>query len=116
MIKKIMLSLGVILILIITGCSLTGGTVTKTSTNSLAKCLTEKNIVMYGTEWCSHCQNQKKLFGNDFKDVTFVDCDQNPGKCDAAGVTGYPTWKIMGKNYPGEMSLSQLASLSGCKN
>ena len=80
MIKKIMLISMVMLVLVVSGCSITGGTVAKTSTTSLAKCLTEKNVVMYGTEWCSHCQNQKKAFGDDFKDVTFVDCDQSPSQ------------------------------------
>ena len=30
---------------------------------SLAQCLTEKEVIMYGTEWCSHCKNQKAMFG-----------------------------------------------------
>ena len=82
--------------------------------NNLAQCLTEKGITMYGTEWCSHCQNQKATFGESFKYVNYVDCDKDRTACLAAGVEGYPTWVIDGNNYPGEQSLNRLASLSGC--
>ena len=82
--------------------------------DELATCLTQKGVIMYGTEWCSHCQNQKKAFGNSFKLINFVDCDANRAVCSIAGITGYPTWKINGKNYPGEMSLEELAELSDC--
>ena len=109
-----MLILGIIFTLVVSGCSITGGTVVGGKYDNLAKCLTTKGATMYGTEWCSHCKNQKKTFGSSFKYVNYVDCDRNPGKCDAAGVRGYPTWKVMGKNYPGEQKLSRLASLTGC--
>jgi len=82
--------------------------------DKFAKCLTEKGIKMYGTEWCSYCQKQKNLFGSSFKYVDFVDCDKNRQECLAAGVTGYPTWKINGENYPGLQQLNRLAELSGC--
>ena len=39
----------------------------------LANCLTEKGAVMYGTEWCSHCQNQKKSFGKSFEYIDNLD-------------------------------------------
>ena len=82
--------------------------------DAFATCLTEKNVVMYGTEWCSHCQNQKKMFGSSFEYVNFVDCDKNSAICSTAGVQGYPTWQIDGKLYPGEQSFYDLAKLSGC--
>jgi hypothetical protein len=82
--------------------------------DGFATCLTEKNAIMYGTEWCSHCQNQKKMFGSSFEYVNFVDCDANPTACDVAGVTGYPTWQINGELYPGVQSFYDLAKLTGC--
>ncbi len=82
--------------------------------DDFAQCLTEKGATMYGTAWCSHCKNQKELFGNSFKYVDYVDCDYNKQECLDNGVRGYPTWKINGENYPGEQSLYKLASLSGC--
>ena len=82
--------------------------------DALSKCLTEKGVVMYGTEWCTHCQNQKKSFGDSFQYVTFIDCDKYPDDCKAAGVEGYPTWKINGTNYPGEQNFYTLAKNADC--
>ena len=83
--------------------------------DNLAKCLTEQGAKMYGTEWCSHCKNQKAAFGSSFQYVDYIDCDKNRDECVLAGVKGYPTWKIDGNNYPGEQQLNNLASLSGCE-
>jgi hypothetical protein len=82
---------------------------------SLAKCLTEKGAIMYGASWCSHCANQKAMFGDAFQYITYNECDTT-GKeaCDAAGIQGYPTWTIGGQNYEGEITLENLAKTSGC--
>jgi glutaredoxin len=82
--------------------------------DEFAQCLTENGAKMYGTSWCSYCQKQKDLFGSSFKYVDFVDCDKNKQECLSAGVTGYPTWKINGENYPGLQSLDRLVQLSRC--
>ncbi len=83
--------------------------------DKLAKCLTEKGVVMYGTDWCPHCQNQKKQFGNSFQYVNFKNCDFNKVLCDANNVTGYPTWISKGKRLEGEQSFEALASMAGCE-
>jgi glutaredoxin len=83
--------------------------------DSFAQCLTEKEIKMYGTEWCPHCKDQKGLFGNSFDYVDYIDCDKDRNICTLAGVTGYPTWKINGQNYPGTQQLSRLSELSECE-
>lgn len=83
----------------------------------LAKCLQSKNVTMYGAYWCSHCQNEKKMFGQYFSYINYVECEGasgNPEVCMAAGVQGYPTWKINGNTYSGEKSLLELKELSGC--
>jgi hypothetical protein len=82
--------------------------------DSFAQCLTESEIQMYGTEWCSHCKTQKKLFGESFKLVDYTDCDKNREICLKAGIKGYPTWKFNGESYPGVQSLNKLAQLTGC--
>jgi|SRR3989344_3087557 len=82
--------------------------------DELASCLTEKGVVMYGTDWCPHCKNQKAMFGNSFKKINYVNCDFNVAECKNKGVTGYPTWIINGESYAGEQSLVKLASLTGC--
>jgi len=82
---------------------------------ALAKCLTEKGAKMYGASWCSHCANQKKMFGDAFQYIDYVECDTTgQEECNSAGIEGYPTWTINGQKYPGETSLENLAQLSGC--
>jgi glutaredoxin len=83
--------------------------------DEFAKCLTEKEVKMYGTTWCKYCQMQKGLFGNSFKYINFVDCDKNRQECLEAGVNAYPTWRINGKNYVGLQQLVTLSQLSGCE-
>ncbi|MBR9681513.1 MAG: hypothetical protein GOV00_01805 [Candidatus Altiarchaeota archaeon] len=83
--------------------------------NTFAQCLTDNGAVMYGTEWCIHCKNQKALFGASFEVVNYVDCDLDRNACSSAGISGYPTWVIGGNLYPGEQSLSQLATLTECE-
>jgi len=82
--------------------------------DDFAKCLTEKGIRMYGTEWCPHCQNQKKLFGSAFQYVSFIDCDEKAEECSSQGVTGYPTWVFNGQKYEGEQSFADLSRITGC--
>ena len=62
--------------------------------DGFAKCLTEKGAVMYGAEWCSHCKEQKAVFGDSFKFIKYVECPDNTKLCLDNGITGYPTWII----------------------
>lgn len=83
--------------------------------DTFANCLYEKGAVMYGTEWCSHCQSQKKMFGKkSFDYINYVDCDYDKNECLKNGVKGYPTWIIDGEQYRGEQPLARLASLTNC--
>ena len=113
MIKKIISILMLATFLLVVGCS--SNNTGPGQYDTFAQCLTEKGVKMYGTEWCSHCKNQKAAFGSSFQYVDYVDCDKSKQVCNAAGVTGYPTWQIEGKLYPGEQQLNKLASLSGCE-
>ena len=84
----------------------------------LAKALKEKGMVMYGAYRCSHCQNQKKMFGDAVKDIDYVECDPSgpnasPDECKANNVEGYPTWIYQGQQYSGEQSLEKLAQTIG---
>jgi hypothetical protein len=83
--------------------------------DALAQCLTEQGTIMYGTDWCPHCQAQKRLFGDSFRYVTFINCDYNAAACTAAGVEGYPTWTFArGPPAAGEQTLETLATRSEC--
>ncbi len=81
-----------------------------------AACLTEKDAIFYGTEWCPHCKDQKALFADGAMDfINYIDCDKNPGTCQVAKITGYPTWIIGGeKRISGTQPLQNLAEETGC--
>ncbi|MCX6748391.1 MAG: thioredoxin domain-containing protein [Candidatus Pacearchaeota archaeon] len=111
--------IGVVLVLIVLALvayflskNMTGKSVQNLDTLTL--CLADK-AVMYGANWCPHCQNQKSLFGDSWSSINYVECTEQQAKCQEAGVTGYPTWVILGKNYSGEKTASELAQLAGCE-
>lgn len=82
---------------------------------AFAQCLAEKKITMYGAEWCPHCLNEKKAFGDSFKYVPYVECPEEPNRCLAAGIRGYPTWLMAdGKKLEGEQGINRLSAESGC--
>ena len=83
--------------------------------SSFAQCLTDKGAIMYGTDWCSYCKKQKAMFGESFRDIDYRNCDTVGEECSQAGIRGYPTWVIGGKNYPGVRSFEELGSLTGCE-
>jgi len=80
--------------------------------DEFSKYMTEQGVVRYGTEWCPHCKNQKKLFGSSFQYINYTDCDKNKKVCTEALISGYPTWKINNQTYPGVQSIERLAQLS----
>jgi len=101
-------------LLFILALALSGCSVAPRTYDDFAKCLTDKGVTMYGSFWCTHCQNQKSMFGSSFKFVTYVDCDKNRDDCLEVGIEGYPAWIIAAKKHYGEQSLDKLAELSGC--
>ncbi|MFA6338770.1 MAG: protein disulfide isomerase family protein [Candidatus Paceibacterota bacterium] len=83
--------------------------------DEFAKCLTQKGIIMYGTFWCPHCQNQKTKFEDSFKYITYIECTINFKICTNAGVNGLPTWILSnGQKLEGEQTLEKLSEQSNC--
>ena len=87
-----------------------------------AKCLADKEAVMYGVFWCDHCREQKEKFGESFKYVKYVECvTQDAPKtlipeCKAQGIKHTPTWIFPdGEHVEGVMGLDQLAMKTHCK-
>ena len=80
--------------------------------DEFAQYLTEQGAIMYGTEWCPHCKNNKVIFGNSFQYINYIDCDKDRNACRDAGISSYPTWNVNNQNYPGEQSLERLAQLT----
>lgn len=87
--------------------------------DAFAACLSDSGAKFYGAFWCSHCQNQKNLFGSS-KNLPYIECSTPDGKgelsiCKEANITGYPTWVFKsGQQVPGELSFQALSNYSGC--
>jgi len=85
------------------------------ASEAFAQCLNEKKVVMYGEDSCPVCQKQKKLFGDFFKLVPYVECKQDPQACVAAGVQHLPTWVFPnGDRLEGKLSVEKLSAETGC--
>lgn len=80
-----------------------------------ARCLTDRDVVMYGADWCPHCQEEKAAFGAAFELINYVECPEEPQRCLAAGIQNYPTWIFPdGRKFVGRQGPERLAELSGC--
>ena len=118
--KKVLVFVGIIALVaaVVYGASLFNKPVEPEGPSALdpfAKCLTEKGAIMYGTEWCPHCQAQKKMFGTSWQYASYVDCDASSGICNAVNVRSYPTWIFAsGERVSGTQDLNSLAAKSGC--
>lgn len=94
-------------------------TTSKPANIELAQYLKQSNIQMFGAFWCSHCHDQKQLFGKAaFNEIDYVECDPNgkdpqPDRCKAEQIESYPTWLIDGEKHLGVRQLPELAQLSG---
>ena len=87
--------------------------------DDFAKCLTSKNVTFAGAYWCSHCAEQKNMFGDSMKYINYLECSlpnaagQNEA-CNQLGIKGYPTWIINGQKYEGTQTLQELSRLTNC--
>lgn len=81
---------------------------------TLAKCLSDFGVKMYGSDACPYCQNQKKMFGEDFSLIKYINCDFDKSVCAQKGITGYPVWEINDRMSQGLLSLEKLAAATGC--
>jgi hypothetical protein len=88
--------------------------------DEFAKCLKANGAIFYGTFWCPHCQNQKKLFGRSSKFLPYVECSTPDGRaqlliCKEKNIEGYPTWEFADKSrILGEVSLKTLSEKTNC--
>jgi hypothetical protein len=85
------------------------------SQSSLGQCLTSKGVTMYGSDLCPNCQNQKKILGGDFKNVTYINCDFEKDLCEKRGITVYPVWSMDNAIMLGTQSKEDLATFAGCE-
>ena len=95
--------------------------VTTTSSQAeieLAKHLKQTGAKMYGAYWCSHCYEEKLVFGQPaVADLPYIECapdgkNSQTAACKEAGVRAVPTWIVNGKIYEGTQTPQQLAEYS----
>ncbi|XP_028774494.1 thiol-disulfide oxidoreductase LTO1 [Neltuma alba] len=89
---------------------------------SLARHLQSIGAKMYGAFWCSHCLEQKEMFGREaVKLLDYVECfpegyrtgTKMTKACTDVKIEGFPTWIINGQVVSGELELPELARVSG---
>ncbi len=118
--KNTFLTYGIILILL-AGAYLAGRYYRGHKYDSFAKCLAGKQAKMYGLYWCPHCADQKRMFGESFQNIPYIECairgsHELAPECKAAGVKLFPSWQF-GSEAPkeGVLSLDELSQKTGCK-
>jgi hypothetical protein len=87
------------------------------------ECVQNSEAAFYGAFWCSHCRYQKTLLGveKDSQMPFYVECSTPDGnsqtaECIEKAIQSYPTWMFAdGTFQTGVMSLSELASKTGCQ-
>ncbi len=88
--------------------------------DSFAQCLATNGAQFYGTFWCPHCQNQKKMFGSAKKYLPYTECSTPDGQgqlpvCAEKKIEGYPTWIFAdGSRLTGEIQLQTLSEKTAC--
>lgn len=113
--ERVIITWGIVLIALLLGALLLYALLPKASPHAaLAECLAEAGAIMHGTDWCSHCQSQKRMFGKAFEEIAYVNCDYSR-LCEERNITGLPTWTFAdGSRLPGEQPLAVLAEKTGC--
>jgi uncharacterized membrane protein len=86
---------------------------------ALARHLKQSGAKLFVSWTCPHCFQQKQLFGQEaLEELPKIEChpdgiNPQPQLCNAANITGFPSWVINGKLTSGVTTLSDLAKMSG---
>ena len=84
--------------------------------SALADCLTEKGIIMAGTDSCPACRSQKEKFGEAFEKILYKNCDTELNWCAENGIYSVPTWVFPdGMQTVGVKDYSFLSRAAGCE-
>ncbi len=83
--------------------------------NEFAQCLTDKNVVVYGNDYCQYTNQQLNFFGKSKEYLNYVKCADNKKLCDEKGISITPTWEIEGKMYEQIQTFEKLSLLTGCE-
>lgn len=80
---------------------------------SVAKCIGQ-NSILYVQLGCSHCEDQKNLFGNSYQYLNVTDCFYETGVCINNSIEATPTWVIKDQRYVGVQTVEKIKELTGC--
>ena len=83
--------------------------------DSFAQCLTEKNVIVYGNDYCTYTNQNLNFFGKSKKYLNYIKCVENEELCNEKNVEITPTWEINGEVYSGVQNFKKLSELSGCE-
>ena len=120
---KIILSLILLGIIGLIGFRMTGNVVSEPGKyDAFAQCLSDNGVKMYGAYWCPHCEDQKTMFGDSWKNVNYIECSlpQRRGQtqiCIAESIQSYPTWEFAdGTRVLGTLSFQELSARTSCRS
>jgi len=87
--------------------------------DAFAQCLAARQVKMYGLYWCTHCEEQKEMFGSAFQYVPYIECGIKGSRaeqpsCKQDGVKNFPTWQFATERHEGVLRLESLSEKSGC--
>lgn len=84
----------------------------------LAKCIADSGAKFYGAFWCSHCNDQKELFGSAAEYLPYIECSNTDRSqkqvCAAAGIDAYPTWVFADGSRGNVLTKLELSRRTGC--
>lgn len=89
--------------------------------DAFVQCIANTGTKFYGAFWCSHCQEQKLLFGKSAKLLPYVECSKPSGSgflpiCTDKGISAVPTWEFPnGSKETGVLSLLDLSQKTACQ-
>lgn len=89
-----------------------------TNYDAFAQCISASGAKFYGAFWCSHCADQKALFGSSAHYLPYVECSaadktELPA-CQQAGIQAYPTWIFSDGSRGSVLSLQELSQRTSC--
>ena len=87
--------------------------------DAFAQCLAARQVKMYGLYWCTHCEEQKEMFGSAFQYVPYIECGIKGSRaeqpsCKQDGVKNFPTWQFATERHEGVLRLESLSEKTGC--
>lgn len=109
--KRLWITIMVIIGVVVFAFLIKNGFVNGNTSQQIAECIGE-NSVLYVQLGCHACENQEKLFGENYQYLNVIDCWYERDKCE--DITATPTWIINGEKYVGVQTIEKLKELTGC--